>query len=357
MAQNKFFEDTFTESSNTALDAHTPDTGTSWTEIKDVGSATDLQVNAASDVLEPAGTASNDGKHYSADATYNSANYQVSIKLNVANSSSIPTYIWLRVDADASDGYFARYLSDGITIDPTIGKVVSDSVSSLGTHDNGLLSGVMYTDGDTAIFQIYGTEIILFGGNNNETSPEIGHIIVTDSDISDTNKAGIGMGAFTGSTGDDLNNQEIDDYEVWELAGSTEGWSSPTTTGETDNDFTNPTNAYSSDDSDATTTTIGHKQDYGDFGFTIPAGSTIRGISVKLESGSNHGTYWARHGVEVSNDNGSTWSDQKAVEFQTSTDATKAVGHARSLWGLEWAASDLNDTDFRVRIEYLAEEQ
>lgn len=43
------FSDTFTESSHTTLASHTPDVGTSWTQIINVGS--DLAVNATDDMV------------------------------------------------------------------------------------------------------------------------------------------------------------------------------------------------------------------------------------------------------------------------------------------------------------------
>jgi len=140
------------------------------------------------------------------------------------------------------------------------------------------------------------------------------------------------------------------------LADTITGWSNPTTTGENNNDFTNPTNAYASDDSDATEATVGQKQDYGDFGFNIGAGDTIRGIEVKVEADLSSSGHW-HVGVEVSNDNGATWSTQKLIQYQSpSGDIVKVAGHGRSLWGLTWTAGDLNDENFRVRIEYQAKE-
>ena len=59
----------------------------------------------------------------------------------------------------------------------------------------------------------------------------------------------------------------------------------------------------------ATTTATGQAQDKGDFGFSIPSGATIRGISVKVEAHQRLAR-WCRLGVEVSNDNGAAFSTQ-----------------------------------------------
>ncbi len=50
------------------------------------------------------------------------------------------------------------------------------------------------------------------------------------------------------------------------------------------NQWSNPSNAFASDNSYATDTTNGHQQGYSNFGFTIPAGATITGIQVTTEA-------------------------------------------------------------------------
>ena len=63
------------------------------------------------------------------------------------------------------------------------------------------------------------------------------------------------------------------------------GWKSPTGTGDNYNQWTNPTNAYSSDDNYATAAIAGASkcQDYTNFNFDIPAGATIDGVEISLE--------------------------------------------------------------------------
>jgi hypothetical protein len=139
------------------------------------------------------------------------------------------------------------------------------------------------------------------------------------------------------------------------VAGSNTGFKDPTTTGEISNDFTNPSNAYASDDSDATVafTTGTPAQDYGDFGISIPSDSTIRGISVRVESGADSTTPIYTIKIELSKDNGSTWPVSKSAVYDfeaTDIDQTFVFGHARSLWGTTWSPSDLSDANFRVRI-------
>jgi hypothetical protein len=52
--------------------------------------------------------------------------------------------------------------------------------------------------------------------------------------------------------------------------------------------FTNPSNAFASDDAYATVNVTGRQQVYANFGFDIPAGSTIKGITVAVEANTNY---------------------------------------------------------------------
>lgn len=68
---------------------------------------------------------------------------------------------------------------------------------------------------------------------------------------------------------------------------SVTGWHYATTTGEYYNDWSNPTNAYASDDNRASVVGINNDQDYGNFSFesSIPSDATqITGIECELEA-------------------------------------------------------------------------
>ena len=168
------------------------------------------------------------------------------------------------------------------------------------------------------------------------------------------------MGALPCDTAGDFNevDQDVDNFSVIEIAASNTGWKDPTTTGETDNNWTNPTNAYTSDNIDATESTTGTNgdQDFGDFGISL-TDETIRGVQVKVEFTADTSTEVAKVAVEVSLDNGSTWSSALAGQLENDgADDIIIYGHANYLWGETWTASDTSDDEFRVRVEFDAVE-
>lgn len=129
------------------------------------------------------------------------------------------------------------------------------------------------------------------------------------------------------------------------------GLKSPTSTGGKFNTWTNPSNAYSSDDSWATKTTDGtqRKQSYEGFGFEIPAGATIDGIFVQIEGHAeelNCRTY-----MGVYNASSTSWSDFSVWDaFPQTNDGTMNSGAplTTNLWGKTWAVDDFSDANFSV---------
>src|SRR3990167_8233849 len=75
-----YFQDTFTEpTSDTDLGSHTPDIGTSWIEVIDVGTC-GIRANAASDWAEEDTTCTlSQGSLYTANATYTEADYYAEV--------------------------------------------------------------------------------------------------------------------------------------------------------------------------------------------------------------------------------------------------------------------------------------
>lgn len=128
------------------------------------------------------------------------------------------------------------------------------------------------------------------------------------------------------------------------------GFLNPTATGIIDNDFTTPTNAYSSNDEWASSQVEGKKQDYYNFSFDIPEGSTINGIESREEG---HGSVaYTSIGVQCWNESSSTWSSDPNDEwFFGTTDSVHESGSSSSLWGKTWQSSDFSNDNFKFRIE------
>ncbi|MFC1893531.1 right-handed parallel beta-helix repeat-containing protein, partial [Chloroflexota bacterium] len=135
------------------------------------------------------------------------------------------------------------------------------------------------------------------------------------------------------------------------------GQQSPTANyGPSSTDWSIPTYAYA-DDGNTTAGPHGALQIYHNYGFSIPAGSTIDGIEVTLEgayfSESNPGdpTTAGQIKVEVSWGGGATGTiSGTRTQVITDTATTYTIGGATDTWGRTWTVSELSDANFRVRV-------
>jgi len=129
------------------------------------------------------------------------------------------------------------------------------------------------------------------------------------------------------------------------------GFKSPTATGSTVNQWTNPSNAYTSNNSDTWATASTQKQDYSSFGFSIPAGATIDGIEVSMEGGNVAGCPVCSVGVDLSWNGTTNYSAQKDISWNNGADTIKTYGGASDTWGRSWAVSEFSDANFFLRAE------
>jgi hypothetical protein len=139
------------------------------------------------------------------------------------------------------------------------------------------------------------------------------------------------------------------------LAANT-GWKTPSLSIPSDGTgFTNPDNAFSSDDVYATVDVDGRQQEYANFGLSIPDGATITGIQVRVEAHHSTGSGTRRFYVQLSWDSGSSWapttpsSTYRTGNFGTG-DLSRTVGGSSNTWGRTWSADDFTDANFRVRL-------
>lgn len=130
------------------------------------------------------------------------------------------------------------------------------------------------------------------------------------------------------------------------------GLKSPTATGEDYNQWSTPTNAYISNNTYATETTVNQKQDYYNFSFGVPGNTSIDGIEVKLEakySGGFSGS--AIIGAELSWNGGTSYTatgyDTGAL---TASDVIYTLGGATDTWGRTWSDTEFSNTNFRLYV-------
>ena len=104
-------------------------------------------------------------------------------------------------------------------------------------------------------------------------------------------------------------------------------------------------NSYSTASVDGTTTRYLQCSSYG---FTIPVGAIINGITVNVErrsnSTANGGSQDAAMRIVKGGVIGAT--DKSSSTIYTTSDVTEAHGSATDLWGLTWLTTDINATNF-----------
>ncbi|MFH0852118.1 MAG: hypothetical protein V1845_00705, partial [bacterium] len=132
-----------------------------------------------------------------------------------------------------------------------------------------------------------------------------------------------------------------------EEIGGEAGFIAPSSLGTVQNNWTDATYAYVSDNNYATRTGTDSGQDYGGFSFNIPAGNTIDGIEVKIEALGDPagGTIQAA----LSSNTGTAVTETKATDTLTTSDVVYRLGGSANLWGRAWVISDFGN-DFRLRI-------
>jgi len=89
---------------------------------------------------------------------------------------------------------------------------------------------------------------------------------------------------------------------------------------------------------------------YFNYPLSIPGGSTITGIEVRLDARVDSATGTRQMCVEVSWNNGTTWTAVKTSAALSTTEASYILGSATDTWGRTWSASELTSANFRVRI-------
>ena len=146
---------------------------------------------------------------------------------------------------------------------------------------------------------------------------------------------------------------EIKSIEFWMnpsslgSGGPTEtSWKNPSATGDDYNNWTNPENAYTSDNLYADEITQGDEQDWYNFNFIVPNGATIDGIQVNVEASSTNVEGFAA----LSWDGGSSYTSEKSNSW--TSEENKTFGSSDDLWGrTAWSSDDFTNGNFRIKLK------
>ena len=121
--------------------------------------------------------------------------------------------------------------------------------------------------------------------------------------------------------------------------------------------WTNPTNAYVSDNKYATSATVSgvgtQLSEYLNctgYNFNIPTGATVSGITVSIERkiSSTSSTTGTDNIVQLLKAGSLVGSNLATTTTYNTADIVEAHGSSSSLWGTTWAAADINNANFGV---------
>lgn len=142
----------------------------------------------------------------------------------------------------------------------------------------------------------------------------------------------------------------------------------PVTSGSGDNNGfqLNPGNACANDSAFAEDTNSGtgapdtcsssskDRHLFYNYGFAVPAGSTINGIEVRLDAWADVTSFSPFMCVELSWDGGTTWTAAKTTPNLAASQTTFTLGSVSDNWGRTWNATEFSNANFRVRITDVA---
>ena len=134
------------------------------------------------------------------------------------------------------------------------------------------------------------------------------------------------------------------------------GWKSPTANGKVASSpaFTNPTDAYSSNDTRATACfgTVQYHS-FEEFDFGIPSTAVILGIEVQMEYYTGTAGACSIYEAAIYSNSGGGLSSGKSYTLSSvpATDITDTLGGAADLWGNTWQPSDFDNSNFYVRLD------
>lgn len=119
--------------------------------------------------------------------------------------------------------------------------------------------------------------------------------------------------------------------------------------------WSNVNNATSSDDAYATCAMGGlDSSDFLDatnFGFNIASGSSIRGIKVEIERKGSATNAVSDILIQIIKGGTATGTSQSLGANWPTTDAYESFGDRDNLWGTTWTTTDINASNFGVRIQ------
>jgi hypothetical protein len=121
--------------------------------------------------------------------------------------------------------------------------------------------------------------------------------------------------------------------------------------------WTNSTNVFTSNGSDAHTTISGDNVSANlnvtGFGFSIPANATITGIEVEIERAASNSSSLEDDDVYLLKAGSPSGDDKRSTSDWSTFDSTRSYGDSSDLWGTSWTPAQVNASNFGVRLQVL----
>jgi hypothetical protein len=92
------------------------------------------------------------------------------------------------------------------------------------------------------------------------------------------------------------------------------------------------------------------KHRFYNYNFSIPAGSTIKGITVRLDARADSTSGSPSLCVQLSWNGGTTWTTAKQTTTLGTSVQAFTLGSATDVWGRSWTVNDFSNVNFRVRV-------
>jgi len=92
------------------------------------------------------------------------------------------------------------------------------------------------------------------------------------------------------------------------------------------------------------------KHRFYNYGFSIPTGSTIKGVTVRLDAKVDSTSGSPFICVQLSWNGGTTWTAAKSTATLGTSVQAFTLGSATDTWGRTWSVNDFSNANFRVRI-------
>ena len=193
--------DTFTETSNTLLNLHTPDTGSTWSRVQiSTFTTATFTVFGSTDTMGPTANLSDQGVIYRQDTVLTESDYEVSVNLSTQDSSDDVMWLFARF-IDVNNFYGVRWSTTSTNCG--LYKRVNGTYTLLS-----LLVINPITGSTSLTLRVYSGYIIVLNGGN---------IVITayDKDITSPGYAAIGAGNIGLTSTDDIDSTwKFDNFKV-----------------------------------------------------------------------------------------------------------------------------------------------